>query len=241
MCHKVDEYSELVKILLIIEPPCINSSIYAEITNPDLFQKFDFILTHQDSLLSIDPRFRKYNFGGCWIKPDERDIYIKSKNISIIASDKKDSQGHKLRHEVIRNFVPGTNTFDPKIDGVFGRGYNYVKNKIDALKDFKYSIVIENEISDDWFTEKIIDCFVTGTIPIYWGTRNIYKYFNTDGILKFNTIHELEKVLLSANSTLYNMNMPAIRENFELAQKYVLPEDLIYTTFLESIYKVSTI
>ena len=46
-------------------------------------------------------------------------------------------------------------------------------NKSTSLCPFMYSIVIENDQYDDYFTEKITDCFSTGTIPVYYGTENI--------------------------------------------------------------------
>ena len=48
-----------------------------------------------------------------------------------------------------------------------------------------FSIVIENSIESDYFTEKLLDCFLTGTIPIYVGTKTTSEYFDTDGIIYF--------------------------------------------------------
>ena len=62
-------------------------------------------------------------------------------------------------HEVIQKFGNKMT--------VFGRGYDPIEFKIDGLKDYRFSVVIENCKRDYWFTEKLIDCFVTGTIPIY--------------------------------------------------------------------------
>ena len=49
-----------------------------------------------------------------------------------------------------------------------------LKDKIDGLRDYRYHFCIENIKRDYWFTEKLIDCFVTGTIPIYWGCPSIF-------------------------------------------------------------------
>jgi hypothetical protein len=29
---------------------------------------------------------------------------------------------------------------------------------------------------ENWVTEKIVDCVITGTVPIYWGAPNIGEY-----------------------------------------------------------------
>ena len=43
-----------------------------------------------------------------------------------------------------------------------------------------FSVCIENDVYDTYFTEKILDCFATGTIPIYKGTKNklVIQTFN---------------------------------------------------------------
>lgn len=225
----VDKSKEQIKILLVLEPPCINPDIYKLLENDiHIRKKFHTVLTHQNNFLNIYTRFTHYFFGGCWINLQDRSVHEKSKNISIIASDKKHTIGHNLRHEIIEQFRKS-------INGIYGRGYNPVNNKIEALKDYRYSIVVENETSDEWITEKLIDCLITGTIPIYWGTKNISKYFNMDGILQFSTIEDFKNVLLVATETYYNSRIKAVKENFELAKKFTLPEDLIWNNTFKNL------
>ena len=49
----------------------------------------------------------------------------------------------------------------------------------------------DNQKTDNWFTEKVIDCFQTKTIPIYIGCPNIDKYFDTRGMIICNNINDL--------------------------------------------------
>ena len=42
---------------------------------------------------------------------------------------------------------------------------------------------MENSIADVYYTEKILDCFLSGTIPIYWGTERINDRFDKSGII----------------------------------------------------------
>ena len=37
-----------------------------------------------------------------------------------------------------------------------------------------------------YFTEKLLDCFLTRTVPVYWGCPDIYEYFDLDGIIHVN-------------------------------------------------------
>ena len=49
-----------------------------------------------------------------------------------------------------------------------------VKNKLEELKKYKFSICFENVKNiEGYITEKIFDCFKSGVIPIYLGPKNI--------------------------------------------------------------------
>ena len=224
----VDYFSEKYKIGFIIESPLIKSEIYEYIKNPEVYNKFDMILTFSQELIEMNPdKFKFYPFGGCWILPEERAIYEKNKNISIIASFKKITEGHQLRHQIIERF---------QLDGIYGAGHNFVKNKADALRDYRYSFVIEQGNHDAMFSEKLIDCLMTGTIPIYWGCEgNIGKYFNPDGILQFNNIEEVENIIKTCTEEFYQKKSEAIKENFELAKQYVIPEDYMWNYYFKNI------
>jgi hypothetical protein len=226
----VDNYSEKIKVGFIIESPLINPSIYDYIKNPFNYNKFDFIFTFSHDLIKVNPdKFKYYPFGGCWIYPEERLVHQKTKNISIVASIKKTTLGHQLRHAIVDNFKP-------QIEGLYGGGYQFVQNKIEALKDYRYSFVVEQGNHDAMFSEKVIDCFMTGTIPIYWGCEGaIGQYFNPDGILQFNKLGDLPKLLESCTEEFYTKNLSAIKENFEIAKQYCIPEDYMWNHYFKNL------
>lgn len=229
----VDSCKEKVKILLIVECPSINPDIYKKISQPKYYSKFDYILTHSQELCKLNKdKFVWYSFGGCWIHEADRTIHTKSKNISIIASSKRHTVGHKLRHEAI-------DKYRVNIDGIFGNGYQSIENKLQGLGDYRYSIVIENDNNEGWFTEKLNDCFVTGTIPIYWGTKDIGEYFNKEGMICFDNIDELGMALDLATEEFYNSKLEVVKENFERVRQYTLPENYIWNNFLKDIYALT--
>jgi hypothetical protein len=53
-----------------------------------------------------------------------------------------------------------------------------VKDKIKFFSQYKFSIAMENSDGDGYATEKIIDSFLSGTIPIYYGDYMIDEYIN---------------------------------------------------------------
>lgn len=228
--HIVNNFNEKIKIGFLIESPLMNKSAYDYIKNPVNYNKFDMILTFSHDLIKVNPdKFKYYAFGGCWILDDDKKIHEKSKNISIISSAKQQTLGHQLRHVVIDNFKD-------QIDGIYGGGYKFIENKIEALKEYRYSIVIEQGNHDAMFSEKLIDCFMTGVIPIYWGCEGkIGDYFNPNGILQFNKIKELPKIFEACTNEYYTKNLSAIQENFELAKKYCIPEDYMWENYFKKI------
>jgi hypothetical protein len=98
-----------------------------------------------------------------------------------------------------------------------------------------FSIVVENTIKDYYFTEKLIDCFRTGTIPIYWGCPSIGDFFDLNGIIIFNSIEELNDIIHNLNEELYNSKLNSVIINFNKSKDYLLPDDIIYKKLIENL------
>ena len=79
---------------------------------------------------------------------------------------------------------------------VLGRGYNPFEHKQDGLLPYRYSVVIENVQEVDYFTEKLLDCMLCGTLPIYWGAPNIEKYFDVAGMIICNSLIDLQQAVV---------------------------------------------
>jgi len=108
-------------------------------------------------------------------------------------------------------------------------GINFIENKKDGLKDYCFSISIENATYSNMITEKITDCFMTGTIPIYFGIDNIGDFFNKNGIIILNDDFNIDDLSFD----LYYSKIEAVKENYEISKKLMLPEDLIYLDHLK--------
>jgi len=206
----------------LLESPAVTTNSYDWIkTN---YNNFENVFTHNKQLLELNEKFKFAPTGGCWIFPNEQKIHPKTKNISIIASSKNYLPGHKLRHEVIKKY--------PFID-VYGRGYKVIDNKLEGLKDYRFSVAIENTKEDYYFTEKLIDCFMTGTIPIYWGCPSIGDFFNIKGMITFDDVGDDGRILYLKEfaEDVYNDMLPYIKENFEKAKEYIMSEDYIWEKY----------
>lgn len=66
------------------------------------------------------------------------------------------------------------NNIGRKVEGNFASD-----NLLNFYKNTKFVITMENTKIGHYITEKLINGFRAGTIPIYWGSRHISKYFNS--------------------------------------------------------------
>jgi hypothetical protein len=228
MCFNKQIDDSKVNFAWLIEPPVINGENYTQIV--EIQNKFKKIFSHHFNLKDKVNNFEFIPHGGTWLKGEDVAVHEKNKNINFIYSDKQWKHGHRLRHTLAEHLKNAGLDVDH-----YGSGS---ENKIEVSKEignnYRFSIVIENSIENDYFTEKIIDCFLAGTIPIYWGTRNIKKYFNEDGIIflpdsdewgfDFNKTIDLLKTL---NDEYYQSKMNHILDNFRRAKNYIHPEKFI--------------
>ena len=218
------------KVVLVLEPPAVMPH------SPALIQQYynsaDIILSSYN--IDNDPEGKVFPFvyGSTWISEDERCIYRKKRGTSIIASSKQETTGHKLRHAIIARYASRFG-----ID-VFGRLYNPVDRKVQALADYRYSIIIENSQTEYYITEKLIDAFLTGTIPIYWGASEVSKIFDCDGILAFKDETDFSRVIGLATPEYYVKKRAAILRNYEIALNYRCPEERLYSDFFNPLFDV---
>jgi hypothetical protein len=210
----------------LFESQSIIPQVYKEIENKiDDFQK---VFTHSSYLINKFENCLWIPGGGIWVGGKyglgEIKIYDKTKVCSIVTSNKKLCDLHKFRLEVT-NYIR-QNNLDVTIFGL--SSWTPI---IDSLKDFMFSIIIENFVDELYFTEKILNCFATGVVPIYLGAKKITTKFNKNGIITFSTLNELEEIIKNLNAELYFSKMEAIKENFEKCQQYNLIEDYIYKNY----------
>jgi hypothetical protein len=193
----------------------------------DNHERFDYIVTYDDQLID---KFKEKviitPYGGTWIWPIEKQtIYNKNKICSYICSNKNFTKDQIMRINILNYFYQNPHS---NIE-LFGRGHNPLPEnhddgdydgKIVALKDFAFSLVIENHIQNNYFSEKLLDCLLTGTVPIYHGCKKISEYFNVDGFILFKNENEVKDIIKNLNMEDYNKRKNAIKENFKLAKNY---------------------
>ena len=206
------------KYLWLLESKYIKPNLVESIiANKQLVEDtYDVIFTHDQRLLALGDQYKWVPAQGFWIK--EPKVYEKSKMISMIASNKRMCEGHIKRLEWV-------DRIGDQVD-LYGRGFNEIALKEEGLCDYMFSVAIENGEYETYFTEKILDCFATGTIPVYMGAPDIGDHFNMDGIIMLSDEFEVSE-------DIYNSKMDAIVDNLERAKKMEVLEDFIWENYLQ--------
>jgi hypothetical protein len=207
--HWINDES-LFKVVVQVEPPSVTNKAVEQYLDEE-GNKFDLILTYYSSILKSNKKAKLFYFGDSWIKKKSESI-DKTRNVSFVTSNKNFTPGHAVRMKVVDSLHLGLARFD-----LYGRGFNPIEKKEEGLNDYKFSIVIENEFMENWFTEKIVDCFRTKTIPIYKGCPNIKDFYNEKGIIKFDTMEELYSILNDINyngDSIYDSMRDSMENNY---------------------------
>jgi len=200
--------------LLMSEPLVIHGKYYKNIWL--LRHKFNYILCRYQQYAAKYANVIQFAVVESWVDGDRVPWpAVKQYNCSLIASEKIDLSGHKLRHAVVE-WVKQTNA---DVD-VMGRGYKPFELKQDGLLAYHYSVVIENVPEPDCFTEKLLDCMLCGTLPIYYGPKNIGKYFNLQGIIICDFITEFQVAIANTVNPPNDIQLAAMAENRQIALDY---------------------
>ncbi len=117
-------------------------------------------------------------------------VPAKDRTCSWIAGSPRDLPGHMKRLSFLR-FLQANGGLGVDL---FGRAVRYIEDKWDGLAPYRYSIAVENTACPDYWTEKIADCFLAWTVPLYHGCPNLEKYFPPDSFVRIDIDRPREAV-----------------------------------------------
>jgi hypothetical protein len=202
--------------------------------------RFDYILTYDTFLIKKLPNAYALTYGTTWILPEDYeniDIKLKKFVLTSLTGCKVGAKGHRFRHKIyfhqkyIQN-IPilfylsgGLQTVPDYIPIINNNPYLSDKrsDKIELFKNAQFSLVIENSQQNNYFTEKICDCLITKTIPIYYGCPNISEFFDTTGwiIIENDCVIEFLQKLQILTPDYYMNHIDTVNKNFETVKKYI--------------------
>jgi len=210
------------KYIWLLESKQIIPQYYQWVT-----ENYEFVMSRVDGIFSCDREVCakypgiQYVITNAAPYVQDRRIHEKSKLVSMISSNKTMCEGHMKRLQFVEKFRD-------KLD-LYGNGFNPIETKEEGLVDYMFSVAVENAVYDTYFTEKITDCFASGTIPIFYGGRGVTEYFNEDGIIFLDDEFDLS----SLTPELYYSKMDAIKDNLERAIEFPIAEDYLYLNYLK--------
>jgi hypothetical protein len=209
----------------LIESKTVIEGVYVDfILNWEkIIDNFKYIFVNYINFTNYHPKIKWAPASFIWI--DEPKIYNKSKLISMITSKKSGM------FEYDRRLLFADKMIDTGLVDIYGNGFNYISNKEEGLCDYMFSIAMENARYPGNFTEKIMDCFATGTIPIYSGDPKIDRIFNPKGIINLSDDFHPSQV----NEDIYYEKMDAIKENLEIVKQFSSIQDWIHEKYLKEL------
>ncbi|MEI6124937.1 MAG: glycosyltransferase family 10 [Pseudomonadota bacterium] len=153
--------------------------------------------------------------------------------ISWVTSNVKCFPGHTHRLNFL-NAIQNKITFD-----LWGRGFNPLEDKWQGIAPYKYSFAIENFSCKYYWTEKIADCYLAWTMPIYYGCKNIQAYFPPESMIYIDITHPekaLETIEKAIADNSWEKSLPAI----EHARNLILERYQFFPfihTYISAFYK----
>jgi len=186
-------------------------------------ESLSLILTWSDKVLNNTPNSVFSFYGESWWQDNPFQFFPAEKEfkISFLRGNKLKLYGHYLRHELYdrRNEFKVPIQFWESL-GDPNNWEDWRQSKIDSFRPYQYSICVENTSRRGYFTEKITDCILNKTIPIYWGCSNIEEFYNPDGILRVQNVDDIIHFANTLTPEIYESRLKAVEENYLLALEY---------------------
>lgn len=198
--------------------------------------------------LRVLPRAYEQSFAGgavpmvatWWINMDYDTLSAlppppKTRALSCIVSAKAAVDGHRARLEVVRALAA---RHAEAID-IYGRGLAPLdlgaaykgelardtgfplgpRCKYDGLRDYRYSLCIENGREGNYYTEKIVDAWLSWTLPLYWGCPNLADYYPREAFVEVDLDRPDagDEIIRRSREPVGRLQMEAIAEARRLA------------------------
>ena len=203
--------------------------------------RYTRIITSNPTVLDDCPNAVFLAYGTTWLNksehhPDSLGRFTedlgripKDASVSMLCGSLKGKAGYGLRHAIWnrRHDIPARlNFYSSTRSPIRGEQRLPHDDKIHLFTSM-YSVAVESSSETNYFTEKLIDCLITKTIPIYWGCPNISDFFDTSYWIHPDRIFSTEYT-----EAYYKDSLQKIEANFEKAQRYTRP---LMTRVLETV------
>jgi hypothetical protein len=106
---------------------------------------------------------------------------VKDRLLSVYCTTKQITEVQKVRLDFVK-----------KLKEILGDDLHWygadlkTKTKIEGVGRYKYHLVLENQLQNNFISEKLYDAFLGNSYPIYAGAPNAHEYFNSDSFSEIN-------------------------------------------------------
>ena len=168
-------------VALLIEPRTIQPTIYQYVE--EHASDFDLIFSHDEKILKLPNAH--YIFFMNWYKMYD---VPKTKTISMVCSDKVMCEEHKERQRL-------ADILGDKVDhyGMYKGGYKC--DYYECRAEYMFEVVVDNNWSGYWVSEKMANPLASKTIPIYLGGKHLPFILDQEGIIQVNSVDEIPNIV----------------------------------------------
>ena len=198
-------------IHLCLEPPN-EISKYRQYANKKVKVIFNQLDINKNNILSHGALPWHINKDFDFLSNLKVESLTKENKIVWVTSNQRSSKGHNVRMDFLDKIKEL-----PFVD-LYGRGINPIDDKWNVLSSSKYAIAYENFQNDYYWTEKIADCFLSYTMPLYFGCNSVGNYFPKDSFIQIDPKDKHIDLFLKeiVASTKWEENLDAITKAREL-------------------------
>jgi hypothetical protein len=131
--------------------------------------------------------------------------------VSIVCSKKSQMPMHRERLAFIAKL---TEYLGDQVH-VFGKGFEEISDKADAILPYRYHIALENNAIEHFWTEKLSDPLLGWALPIYSGCTNVEDYIPEQALIRLDVSdpeHAAGEVSHILEADPYDARLDAIKD-----------------------------
>lgn len=215
---------------------CIRIFISNEAVYPN-FNLYDYAVTYADfkvtdRLLPNRDAFEHLNRKQIAVDRKEAGKLLDQKTqfCNFVYSNKEGDPFRKELFEAVSSYKPVV------AGGKFLNNTGYLVDNLEEFQShFKFSIACENSFYKGYTTEKIINAFNAGTVPIYWGNSDVTELINPKAVINCHDYPDMQSIVeeirrLDSDDEAYleKLTQPILRDE-NLVEEYLAErEHFIY-------------
>ena len=232
------EANDNFKVLILHSEPsglCVDHGTLRQIAH-----FFDLIITSNPQLYDL-PNIEVAYFGDIWVRKLPSRKEFSTSFMFSLGANMPGLTGYDVRREFLQSadrvtmpkkFYRGKRPYELSQDLPL-----LIDDSKDCLFESMFHVAVENQSEPNYFSEKVIDCFSTFTVPIYYGCTNIGEFFDLDGMITANSADEMVQIVNTLTVRDYWQRMPAMQRNFDLAHNYWNWEARLRNVILQAWHK----